>query len=32
MLDRNGHVIGVATILVTTSANEGSNGLSFAIA
>jgi serine protease Do len=32
MLDRNGHVLGVATILVTTSANEGSNGLGFAIA
>jgi serine protease Do len=32
MLDRNGRVLGIATILVTEGANEGSNGLGFAIA
>lgn len=32
MLDRSGHVLGIATIVVTTSAGEGSNGLGFAIA
>jgi hypothetical protein len=32
MLDRNGHVLGIATILVISSANEGFNGLGFAIA
>jgi serine protease Do len=32
VLDRDGHVIGVATILVTAAAGEGSSGLGFAIA
>ena len=32
VLDRNGDVLGVATILVTTAAGEGSNGLGFALA
>ena len=32
VLDRDGHVLGVATILVTAAAGEGSNGLGFAIA
>jgi serine protease Do len=32
VLDRNGQVLGVATILVTASAGQGSEGLGFAIA
>lgn len=32
VLDRNGNVLGVATILVTNSEGEGSNGLGFALA
>ncbi len=32
VLDRDGDVLGVATILVTTAAGEGSNGLGFALA
>ncbi len=32
VIDRNGQVLGVATILVTAAAGEGSNGLGFAIA
>ena len=32
VLDRNGDVLGVATILVTNSDGEGSNGLGFALA
>ena len=31
LIDRNGHVIGVNTILLTNLPNEGSNGLGFAI-
>lgn len=32
VLDRNGNVLGVATILVTNGEGEGSNGLGFALA
>ncbi len=31
VIDRNGQVVGVATILITAQADEGSNGLGFAI-